>query len=372
MSSQSDWESLRGLFEAALERPPAARSVFLRDQCGSDEATRREIESLLSAHEHAAAFLTTPAPGPVLADETILDAPRLSADTKLGAFEILERLGVGGMGEIYRARDTRLDRFVAIKVLSAHLELAPRGQERFEREARAISKLSHPHICALHDVGAASVAGREVSYLVLELLDGETLAAMLARGPLPVAQALEFAMDIADALATAHTQGIVHRDLKPSNVMVTRSGVKLLDFGLAQLRLPARASDGFSATSSDSPLISAGMVFGTLPYMSPEQVEGRTVDARSDIFSFGSLLYEMLTGQRAFAGDADRSAAARILSDDPKPVNELARSVPSELAKIVSHCLRKDPARRYQYIADVKVALEDVRDVLVPSCRIFA
>ena len=279
-------------------------------------------------------------------------------------FEIVELLGIGGMGEVYRARDTRLDRFVAVKVLPSRHEITPSGRQRFEREARAISKLSHPHICTMHDVGEAQVDGREVAFLVLELLDGETLAARLARGPLSVAHALIDAIDIADALATAHAQGVVHRDLKPSNVMVTKSGLKLLDFGLAQLRVPEGATGGAAPTSSDRPLTSAGMVFGTLPYMSPEQVEGRTVDARSDIFSFGSLLYEMLTGQRAFAGDANRSAAAQILSADPKPVNELARLVPAALADVVSRCLRKDPARRYQYIADVKVALEDVQEAL--------
>jgi Tol biopolymer transport system component len=297
----------------------------------------------------------------VRSNESLVDAPRLAAGSRLGAFEILNRLGTGGMGEVYRARDTRLERFVAIKVLSRAIDLAPRGRERFEREARAISKLSHSHICTVHDVGAAQVDGHELPFLVLELLDGETLAARLARGPLSVRQALDYAIDMADAVATAHAQGIVHRDLKPSNVMVTASGVKLLDFGLAQLRAPEGAGDGVPAAPGD-PLTSAGMVVGTPPYMSPEQVEGRKVDARSDIFSFGSVLYEMLTGQRAFAGNATRSAAAQILADEPTPVNELLRSVPADLAKVVSHCLRKDPARRYQYIADVKVALEDVRE----------
>ena len=180
-----------------------------------------------------------PAPGPVGEDGSLLELPRFQPGTRLAAFEILERLGIGGMGEVYRARDTRLDRFVAIKVLSPELDIAARGRERFEREARAISRLSHPHICTVHDLGTAQVDGREVPFLVLELLDGETLASRLARGPLAIDEALRDAIDIADALAAAHAQGIVHRDLKPSNVMVTRSGVKLLDFGLAQLQAPA-------------------------------------------------------------------------------------------------------------------------------------
>ena len=358
--STGNWERLRALFEGALERPPAERAAFLRGQT-DDEAIRGEVASLIAAHEQAEGFLAESTFGPMREHESLVDAPRLAAGSRLGAFEILEPLGTGGMGEVYRARDTRLDRFVAIKVLSPAIDIGPRGRERFEREARAISKLSHPHICALHDVGAAHVDGREVPFLVLELLEGETLAARLARGPLSVGQAVDHAIDMADALATAHAQGIVHRDLKPANVMVTASGVKLLDFGLAQLRAPG-ASDGVPAAPIDHPLTSSGMVIGTPPYMSPEQVEGRKLDARSDIFSFGALLYEMLTGQRAFAGNATRSAAAQILGDDPTPVNELVRAVPADLANVVSHCLRKNPARRSQSIADVKVALEDVRE----------
>jgi serine/threonine protein kinase len=220
----------------------------------------------------------------------------------------------------------------------------------------------------VHDVGEAQVEGRDVPFLVLELLDGETLAARLRRERVPIEQALAFAIDIADALALAHGQGVVHRDVKPSNVMVTRSGIKLLDFGLAQLRTPASAGDA-SAMTRDSSLTSVGMVVGTLPYLAPEQLDGRKADARSDIFSFGAVLYEMLTGQRAFPGDSGRSAAAQILSDDPRPLHELEPSVSAELARIVSHCLRKDPERRYHDIADVKVALEDVRDELLVPAR---
>jgi eukaryotic-like serine/threonine-protein kinase len=201
-----------------------------------------------------------------------------------------------------------------------------------------------------------------VPFLVLELLDGETLASRLARGPLPIDEALRDAIDIADALAAAHGQGIVHRDLKPSNVMMTRAGVKLLDFGLAQLLSPQAPSDVLHSAPSDTTLTRTGMVIGTLPYMSPEQIEGRKADARSDVFSFGSLLYEMLTGRQAFAADPNRSAAAQILSHDPIPMTQLVPAVPAGVEKIVAHCLRKDPGRRYQDIADVKVALEDVRE----------
>jgi eukaryotic-like serine/threonine-protein kinase len=367
MTAHPEWDRLRELFEAALARPPGERAAFLDEHTQGDDAIRLEIDSLLTAHEAAAQFLDQPAWGshPQSAPDRSVERggldhlSGLAPGTRLGAFEILGVLGVGGMGEVYRARDTRLDRFVAIKVLSGQLEFGSRGRERFEREARAISRLSHPHICTLYDVGTARVNGREVPFLVLEHLEGETLAGRLAHRPVPIPDALEYAIEIADALAAAHAQGIVHRDLKPANVMITDAGVKLLDFGLAQFRLPESAE--LPPTSSHTPLTSAGMIFGTAPYMSPEQLEGRRLDARSDIFTFGSVLYEMLTGQRAFPGTATRSTAAQILSDDPRPVNELATSVPAALATIVAQCLRKDPAGRYQSIADVKVALDDVQ-----------
>jgi eukaryotic-like serine/threonine-protein kinase len=365
MTAHPEWDRLRELFEAAVARPPGDRAAFLDEHTKGDDAIRREIESLLVAHEAAAQFLNQPAwgPGPESGAPGRSDhRSRLGTGTRLGVFEILEVLGVGGMGEVYRARDTRLDRLVAIKVLSRHLEFDARGRERFHREARAISRLSHPHICTLHDVGTAPVTGREVPFLVLEHLEGETLAGRLAHGPVPIVEALEYAIEIADALAAAHAHGIVHRDLKPANVMITDAGIKLLDFGLAQFRHPESASAALPPTSSHTPLTSAGMIFGTAPYMSPEQLEGRTLDARSDIFTFGSVLYELLTGQRAFPGTATRSTAAQILSDDPRPVNEVATSVPAALTTIVSQCLRKDPAGRYQSIADVKVALEHVQD----------
>jgi serine/threonine protein kinase/Tol biopolymer transport system component len=357
MIQRPDWKVLQELFEGALRLPASERSAYLQAHA-RDEAIRAEVASLLSASDHAGEFMEQPAP--VGEHDPVGDAPRVAAGSRFGVFEILEPLGSGGMGEVYRARDTRLDRFVAVKVLSRDLDLAPHGRDRFSREARAISKLSHPHICTLHDVGAAELGGREVPFLVLELLDGETLATRLRRGPLPVEQALIAAIEMAGALAAAHHGGIVHRDLKPSNVMMTSAGVKLLDFGLAQLRVPERASAG-PADATASSLTSAGMLIGTLPYMAPEQLEGRKADPRSDIFSFGAVLYEMLTGQRAFPGEAGRSAAAQILSDDPKPVDELTPAVPADVAKIVSRCLRKDPARRYQDIADVKVALDDAR-----------
>ena len=311
-----DWDLLQAIFEGALDRPNQERAAFLDESTRGDTALRREIESLLAAHDAAGEFLSDPAlgafPEPSPAAVELRTAPseptRFTAGTTLGAFTILEPLGTGGMGEVYRARDTRLDRLVAIKVLSSERETAPGGRERFEREARAISRLSHPRICTVHDVGIATIAGSDAPYLVMELLDGETLAARIARGPLPVERALDYAIDIADALVAAHGQGIVHRDLKPANVMVTTSGVKLLDFGLAQLRPPDAA---VSLTAGASALTSAGLVFGTLPYMSPEQLRGERVDTRTDIFAFGALLYEMLTGVRPFDAESQAGADCR-------------------------------------------------------------
>jgi serine/threonine protein kinase/WD40 repeat protein len=356
------WDSLRALFEAALERPPADRAAFVRAHT-DDEDVGREVESLLAAHEQAGGFLIEPALGPARGDRPLGNGPRFAAGQRLGAFEIVGVAGSGGMGEVYRARDTRLDRFVAIKVLSPAIHSAHGGRERFEREARAVSRLSHPHICTIYDVGAAQVDGQEIPFLVLELLEGETLATRLTRGPLSLADAVTYAVDIADALASAHAKGIVHRDLKPSNVMLTASGIKLLDFGLARLQAPEAASDG-GLTIPEDLLTSAGRVLGTGPYMSPEQVEGGTIDARSDIFSFGSLLYELLTGRRAFPGDSGRPPISQILRDDPTPVSTLIPAIPEDLASIVARCLRKDRTRRYQNMADVKVALEDVAEAL--------
>jgi serine/threonine protein kinase len=223
----------------------------------------------------------------------------VSAGSRLGPYEVLSLLGAGGMGEVWKAKDTRLERMVAVKVLPQHLSSSAEVRQRFEREAKTISKLSHPHICALYDVGREG----ESEYLVMELLEGETLAARLAKGPLPLDQTLRYGVEIADALDKAHRQGIVHRDLKPGNIMLTKSGVKLLDFGLAKAFAPAGPSSGVTAlptVAGSTPLTQEGTILGTFQYMAPEQLEGREADGRSDIFAFGAVLYEMATGRKAF------------------------------------------------------------------------
>ena len=355
--SQVNWDALQGLFEGALACPTEDRAAFLDQHTNGDAALRREIESLLAAHERAGGFLSTPAVGPATAGST-----RLAAGTSLGAFSVLEPLGAGGMGEVYRARDTRLDRQVAIKVLSSERDTAPGARERFEREARAISRLSHPRICTIHDVGVAALDGADVPYLVMELLDGETLAARIARGPLSIEQALAYAIDIADALIAAHGQGIVHRDLKPANVMVTGTGIKLLDFGLAQLRGHGAPGASAAAVSSVSGLTSEGLVFGTLPYTSPEQLRGEKVDTRTDIFAFGAVLYEMLTGARPFAADSQAALIAAILEHDAPPVSERQPVAAANLDRIVRKCLAKHPDDRWQTARDLKSELVWIRD----------
>ena len=282
---------------------------------------------------------------------------------RLGPYEVVGALGAGGMGEVYRATDTRLDRAVAIKVLPAHVAADAAVRERFEREARAVGGLSHPNICTLHDVGrqrpAGGAAGPDeaeppVDFLVMECLDGETLARRLERGPLPPDEALRIAGDIAEALDAAHRRGIVHRDLKPGNVMLSSAGVKLLDFGLARLREPGAPDDDPSGAPTRAALTAEGSLLGTLQYMSPEQLDGKPVDARSDVFAFGATLYEMLTGARPFDGDGQASVIGSILKDEPAPLREVRPGLPRRLERLVRTCLAKDPDDRWQTVRDLK------------------
>jgi eukaryotic-like serine/threonine-protein kinase len=273
----------------------------------------------------------------------------LTAGSRLGPYEILSSLGAGGMGEVYRARDTRLERTVAIKVLPAHLSSSPESRQRFEREAKTISQLSHPHICALHDVGREG----ETEYLVMEYLEGETLADRLLKGPLPLEQTLRYGMQISDALDKAHRQGIVHRDLKPSNVMLTKTGVKLLDFGLAKVMAPTTQQSSLTAFPTQRALTEEGTILGTFQYMAPEQLEGREADARTDIFALGAVLYEMATGKKAFSGATQASLISSILRDEPQPISQVQPMSPPALDRVVKSCLAKDPEDRWQSASDV-------------------
>jgi Tol biopolymer transport system component len=277
----------------------------------------------------------------------------LAPGTRLGVYEVVAAIGAGGMGEVYKAKDTRLDRLVAIKVLPSPVSSDPALRERFEREARTVAALNHPHICTLHDIGNQD----GTDYLVLEYLDGQTLADRLTKGALPLDQALTIAIQVADALDKAHRKGIVHRDLKPANVMLTKSGVKLLDFGLAKVQPAGAVAEMSVAATMTSPLTAQGTIVGTLHYMAPEQVEGKDTDARSDIFSLGAILYEMTTGKRAFEGKSAASVIAAILERQPPAMSSLQPLTPPLLDHIVARCLAKDPDERWQSANDAMCEL---------------
>jgi serine/threonine protein kinase len=288
---------------------------------------------------------------------------RLTSGTQLGPYQIQNALGAGGMGEVYRARDTRLDRSVAIKVLSAAIADDPATRTRFEREARAIAALDHPHICSLYDVG--EVEGTH--FLVMPLLDGQTLAGRLEKGALPLAHALTIAIEIADALDKAHRQGIVHRDLKPANVMLTKSGTKLLDFGLAKLRAQQGpiSMSGLGRLATTNPGTAEGLIIGTVHYMSPEQVEGKDADARSDVWALGVVIYEMVTGSRPFSGDTAASVIGAILKDEARPLSAPGLANVPLLDGVIARCLAKDAEERWQSAADVRHALKWIREAAV-------
>jgi len=282
-------------------------------------------------------------------------AVALKAGAKLGPYEILSPIGVGGMGEVYRAKDSRLEREVAIKVLPSHLTANIEFKKRFEREARAISSLTHPNICTLHDIGHE--AG--VDYLVMELIEGETLAQRIAKGALPLEELLRVGIEIASALDKAHRAAIVHRDLKPGNIMLTRSGAKLLDFGLAKATPgPAGLSTAPDAATITEPLTGKGTIVGTCQYMAPEQLEGKGADQRTDIFAFGAVLYEMATGQRAFEGGSRASLIASIMSSQPRAISEIQPMTPPALEHLVRSCLAKNPEDRIQTAHDMKLQLQ--------------
>ncbi|MBI3402305.1 MAG: protein kinase [Acidobacteria bacterium] len=303
----------------------------------------------------------------------------LQPGLRLGPYEIVSPLGAGGMGEVYKARDTRLDRTVAIKVLPASLAADPERKERFEREARAVSALNHPNICTLYDIGEAVVgrqssvaspqstatshqppatSGDTIQFLVMELIEGESLADRLTKGPLPLDQVLRLGTEIADALSKAHRQGIVHRDLKPANVMLTKQGSKLLDFGLARVDAPASSSSVSFLPTQQKSLTQEGTLLGTFQYMAPEQLEGRDADARTDIFAFGAVLYETVTGRKAFEGKSQASLISSIMSSAPPPIATLQPMTPPALDRVIRTCLNKDADERWQTAQDLAAELK--------------
>jgi len=335
------------IFEAALARRPEERSAFVAEACSGDLSLRAEVEGLLSSHHKADGFLEEPPTAPV--------GMALAAGTRLGPYEIVALAGAGGMGEVYRARDPRLGREVAIKVLSSAGPTPPGALERFRAEARAIGALNHPNILAVYDVGEEQGA----PYVVTELLEGETLRQRLRRGPIPSHEAVRQALQIASGLSAAHEKGIVHRDLKPENLFLTRDGsLKILDFGLAKRLSHVQEDLGQEVGAG---LTRPGLLLGTVGYMSPEQAQGRAADARSDLFALGAVLYEMLAGRRAFTGGSDAESLAAVLRDDPPALSSLRPDVPPALDDVVARCLCKDSASRFATAREVASALESLR-----------
>ncbi len=370
------WQQVDKLLERALECEPSQRVAFLDEACAGNTELRQEVEALLDAHQQAATFLSSPAVE-IAAERGVKTSPHLLVGQGLGHYQILSLLGEGGMGVVYKARDTRLDRTVAIKALPAELVADPERKLRFVREAKAASALNHPNIITIHDI----LCEGNADFIVMEYLAGQTLGQLMSRRKkLPLNKTLNYAIQLAEALVAAHHAGIIHRDLKPGNIMVSDQGlVKVLDFGLAKLaERPERSEAEGTETGQvgSDPRTKEGAILGTVSYMSPEQAEGKRVDARSDIFSFGAVFYEMVTGRRAFQGDSVLSTLTAILREDPKPVSQLADGVPPELERIIHRCLRKEPERRWQAMADVKVALQELqeevtRDKPVPALKVW-
>jgi serine/threonine protein kinase len=342
------WQQVRAVLEGALQLEDEARHAYLDQACSSDQSLRREVESLLAADERArTSFLQSPPLG-----------MRLSKGTRLGDFEIQSLIGAGGMGEVYRARDLRLKRDVAIKVLPAFVSADPDRLRRFEQEATAAAALNHPNILAVFHMGTYE----DAPYMVSELLEGETLREQITSGRLPVRKAIDYGVQIARGLAAAHQHGVVHRDLKPENLFVTKEGLaKILDFGLAKLTQLQSGSEHSPLTRSEG--TEPGVVMGTVGYMSPEQVRGQAADHRADIFAFGAILYEVLAGRRAFNKPSSAETMTSILNEDPRGLSQFVPNLSPTLQRVVHRCLEKNPGQRFQSASDLAFALEAISDI---------
>jgi serine/threonine protein kinase/Tfp pilus assembly protein PilF len=358
--SPTQWKKIDELLDAALDLPAERHAAYLDEVCEGDDELRRELSSLLAAHEKAGSFIeTTPAEGiSTVFSQRGLDQTQTLVGQTLGHYEIVALIGSGGMGEVYKARDSRLDRYVAIKVLPQHLSAHPDALSRFEREAKAVAALSHPNILAIHDFGHEG----GMAYLVMELLEGESLRQRLSHSTLNWREAVKISASVAEGLAAAHAKGIIHRDIKPENVFLTNDGlVKILDFGIARVK-KAVVSHAETLISQGLNETKPGTLMGTIGYMSPEQVRGERADAPSDIFSLGCVILEMLTGQRPFARKSNAETMAAILRDDPPSVE--AKDLPPELDRIIFRCLEKAPEDRFQSARDLAF---DLRSMLTSS-----
>ena len=342
------WQQIHNVLEKALELAPGERSEFLNQACSSDQSLRREVETLLASRDDVRSSFLLQFSGLRVT---------LTAGAKLGEYEVKSLLGSGGMGEVYRARDSRLGRDVAIKVLPSFVSSNPDRLRRFEQEARAAAALNHPNILAVHQMGTHEGA----PYLVSELLEGETLREPIRRGRLAVHKAIDYGVQIAHGLAAAHEKGIVHRDLKPENLFVTKDGrVKILDFGLAKLTQPQSGSEHSAPAQTEATEV--GVVMGTVGYMSPEQARGQVADHRADIFAFGAILYEMLAGKRAFQKPTSPETMTAILNEDPPSISQVAPDLPPSLQRVVHRCLEKNPEQRFQSASDLAFALDALSD----------
>ncbi|MCA1626319.1 MAG: serine/threonine protein kinase, partial [Acidobacteria bacterium] len=352
------WQKIKGLLDNALKLDAQKRQQFLDNVCGNDLKLRQEVEELLASSENVKSFLEKPVVGEV-AEVIVNREDKLTDGQSFGHYKVIEQIGKGGMGEVYLAKDTKLHRQIALKVLSSDFTRDDDRLRRFVREAHAISALNHPSILTIHEIGESD----HLHFIASEYVKGETLRQWLERENLTLREILEIATQIVMALKAAHEAGIVHRDIKPENVMIREDGlVKVLDFGLAKLTENTPLDE--EAETRMQVQTQSGMILGTVRYMSPEQARGKEIDERTDIFSFGVMLYEMLTGKQPFSGETTSDAIAAILTKEPVPLNQTAPDVPRELQRIIEKCLRKDRNERYQTTKDLLIDLEDVKEEL--------
>ncbi len=357
MMNPEQWQQVKAIFDAALKREPSELSAFLDKVCGDDEFLRREVETLLASSEHTGSFMERAAVSEI-AEVIVGEDKNLQISENLNHYRILSHLGAGGMGEVYLAEDTKLNRFVALKLLPTFLSSDQNANRRLLREARTAATLDHPHICQIHEIAEAD--GR--FFIVMQFCEGETLAEKLERETLNLREMLDLAIQIADALTIAHAHHVIHRDIKPANIIVNNQGqAKILDFGLA--KIIAEKVNVESEAETAQFLSAADMIFGTAPYMSPEQVRGKSLDARTDVFSFGVVLYEMLSGKQPFKRENHAETIAAVLNYEP-PIAKTMHDAPPELQRIVQKSLAKDKEERYQTARDLWIDLQTLKQEL--------
>ena len=351
------WQKVKGLFDVAVELAPKERKLFLVKSCGNDEDLRRDVENLLDSYNDAESFMEQSAAAEVA--EIIIEPKNLEMGKSFGHYEIIKQIGAGGMGEVYLAKDNKLDRKVAVKILNEKFAKHESNLQRFIQEAKAASALNHPNILIIHEIGEAE----ETNYIVSEFIEGKTLRDIILKTSLKLSGILDISTQIANTLVAAHTAKIVHRDIKPENIIVRPDGfVKILDFGLA--KLVEQKAVGFEASTVKQNETAKGVILGTVNYMSPEQAKGEKIDERTDIFSFGVLLYEMIAGRTPFAGGSISETFANLINAEPQPLSRFSENVPDELQRIVAKTLRKNKDERYQTMKDLLTDLKNLRENL--------